>query len=73
MGALLVALGDNSITGRLSYHVPVINMVREPERILCLYQFAMSVMAGAGLDWVLNLRTRLWLKMTVAIVLLQLL
>jgi hypothetical protein len=28
----------------------------------------MSVMAGAGLDWVLNRRTRSWLKMTVATV-----
>jgi hypothetical protein len=52
--SVLIALGDNTWAGPLSYQVPLLNKVREPVRILFLYQFAMATLAAVGLDLILG-------------------
>lgn len=47
--ALVVALANNTPIGSLIYYVPVLNRVREPLRIVYLYQFCVATLAGAGL------------------------
>jgi Bacterial membrane protein YfhO len=69
LGALLVALGNNTIIGRLSYYLPLINKVREPARILILYQFAMALLAALGVKLVLRRMNWRWLRRIVAILL----
>ncbi len=51
---LLVALAGNTPFGWLAYRLPLLNMVREPVRILYLYQFCFATLAASGLQMVLN-------------------
>jgi hypothetical protein len=51
---LIVALAGNTPFGWLAYRLPVLNMVREPVRILYLYQFCFAALAAFGLQMVLN-------------------
>jgi hypothetical protein len=46
--SVLMARGGHTIVGRMSWYVPVLSYVREPVRMLFLYQFAMSVLAAMG-------------------------
>jgi hypothetical protein len=52
--ALLIALAGNTPFGWLAYRLPLLNMVREPVRILYLYQFCFAALAASGLEMVLN-------------------
>jgi hypothetical protein len=47
--ALIVALANSTPIGSLIYYLPVLNRVREPLRIIYLYQFCVATLAGAGL------------------------
>jgi hypothetical protein len=47
--SLVVALANSTPIGSLIYYVPVLNRVREPLRIVYLYQFCVATLAGAGL------------------------
>lgn len=51
---LLVALAGNTPFGWLAYRIPLLNMVREPVRILYLYQFCFATLAASGLQMALN-------------------
>lgn len=51
---IVVALAGNTPFGWLIYKLPVLNMVREPNRILYLYQFCFAALAAFGLQTVLN-------------------
>ena len=51
---LLVALAGNTPFGWLAYRLPLLNMVREPVRILYLYQFCFAALAASGLQMALN-------------------
>ena len=51
---LLVALAGNTPLGWLAYRLPLLNMVREPVRILYLYQFCFATLAASGLQTALN-------------------
>ena len=51
---VIVALAGNTPVGWLIYSLPVLNMVREPIRILYLYQFCFAALAAFGLQMVLN-------------------
>jgi hypothetical protein len=51
---VVVALAGNTPIGWLIYSLPVLNMVREPIRILYLYQFCFAALAAFGLQMVLN-------------------
>src|SRR4029077_3412965 len=51
---LLVALMGNTPFGWLAYRLPLLNMVREPVRILYLYQFGFAALASSGLQMALN-------------------
>jgi hypothetical protein len=51
---LLVALAGNTPFGWLAYRLPLLNMVREPVRILYLYQFCFATLAAFGLQMALN-------------------
>src|SRR5204863_2454249 len=51
---LLVALAGNTPFGWLAYRPPLLNMVREPVRILYLYQFCFATLAASGLQMALN-------------------
>jgi hypothetical protein len=52
---LLVALAGNTTPfGWLAYRLPLLNMVREPVRILYLYQFCFATLAASGLQMALN-------------------
>lgn len=51
---LLVALAGNTPFGWLAYGLPLLNMVREPVRILYLYQFCLAALAASGLQMALN-------------------
>jgi hypothetical protein len=51
---VVVALAGNTPLGWLAYRLPVLNMVREPIRILYLYQFCFAALAASGLQMVLN-------------------
>jgi len=51
---LLVALGGNTPLGFLAYRLPLLNMVRQPVRILYLYQFCSAALAAGGLQMALN-------------------
>ena len=51
---LLVALVGNTPFGWLAYRLPLLNMVREPVRILYLYQFCFATLAASGLQMALN-------------------
>jgi hypothetical protein len=52
--AILVAVAGNTPFGWLIYRLPVLNMVREPARILYLYQFCFAALAAFGIQMVLN-------------------
>jgi hypothetical protein len=56
--SVLVALGGHTIVGRISWYVPILSYVREPIRILFLYQFAMSVLAAVGAQRLSELITK---------------
>ena len=51
---LLVALAGNTPFGWLAYRLPLLNMVRQPVRILYLYQFCFAALAASGLQMALN-------------------
>ena len=51
---LLVALAGNTPFGWLAYRLPLLNMVREPVRILYLYQFCFATLAAFGLQMALS-------------------
>lgn len=55
---ILVALGGRTPIGSLVYHLPVLNRVREPVRILYLYQFCIATLAASGLNLVLRDRNQ---------------
>lgn len=54
LGSVLVSMGDGSALGRLSYRVPVLNAVREPVRILCIYHLAVSFLVALGTAFLLE-------------------
>src|SRR5262249_6998203 len=51
---LIIALAGNTPFGWLVYRLPLLNMVREPVRILYLYQFCLAALAASGLQMALN-------------------
>ncbi len=51
---LLVALAGNTPFGWLASRLPLLNMVRQPVRILYLYQFCFATLAASGLEMALN-------------------
>ena len=51
---LLVALAGNTPFGWLASRLPLLNMVRQPIRILYLYQFCFATLAASGLQTALN-------------------
>jgi len=51
---LLVALVGKTSFDWLAYQLPLVNMVREPVRILYLYQFCFAALAASGLQMALN-------------------
>jgi len=51
---LISAFGSDLGLVYLNYHVPLINAVREPTRHLFLFQFAITVLVGLGLDSLRN-------------------
>jgi hypothetical protein len=51
---LLVALARHTPFGWLAYRLPLLNMVRQPVRILYLYQFCFAALAASGLQMALN-------------------
>jgi hypothetical protein len=51
---LLVALAGKTPFGWLAYRLPLLNMVREPVRILYLYQFCFAALAASGLQVALS-------------------
>src|SRR4029077_55957 len=48
--SIVVALGEEGHLARLFYSVPLIGNIREPIRMLFLYQFAMAILASLGVD-----------------------
>jgi hypothetical protein len=52
--SFLVALGDSTPLGKIFYHTPLLNKVREPVRILYLYQFCMAGLAAYGLSFAIQ-------------------
>ncbi len=67
LSSVLVALGDHTIVGRLSWRIPILNLVREPIRILFLYQFAMALLAAMGAQWLLeNVTRRQWQRLALS-------
>ncbi len=56
--SVVVALGGHTIVGRISWYVPILSYVREPIRILFLYQFAMSVLAAIGAQYLSEVMTK---------------
>lgn len=46
--ALLLALGETTPLAHLTFHLPVVNKFRAPARYLCVFAFAVSVLAGLG-------------------------
>lgn len=52
MGALaiLIGLGDQSVLGRISYHVPLLKDIREPARIGCLVHLSCCILVALGID-----------------------
>ena len=59
VSAVLVAMGDGSYPGRLSYYFPGVGMVRQPVRILCLYHLAAGILVAGGVDFMLKKASRL--------------
>lgn len=53
--SVLVALGDHTIVGQLSWYIPTLNKIREPIRILFLYHFAMASLAAMGVQLITNI------------------
>jgi len=49
--SLLVALGEATWIGAAVYRIPILNRVREPIRIVYLYQFCIAAAAGIGLHF----------------------
>jgi hypothetical protein len=47
---LMVALGSTTSLGTFVYHIPILNRVREPSRIIYLYQFCVATLAASGLQ-----------------------
>jgi hypothetical protein len=62
---LLVALAGNTRFGWLTYRLPLLNMVREPVRILYLYQFCFATLAAFGLQMALTGIPRRSLRFTI--------
>jgi hypothetical protein len=52
--AFLLALGDQTPLAFLTYHLPVINKFRAPARHLIEVAFALSVLAGIGVQMILR-------------------
>ncbi len=53
--ALLISLGDQTFMGPIAWHTPLLNKVRQPTRVLYLYDFATATLAAFGLGFVLSL------------------
>jgi hypothetical protein len=51
---IVVALAGNTPLGWLTFRLPVLNIVREPVRILYLYQFCLAALAAFGLQRAMN-------------------
>jgi len=51
---VVVALAGKTPLGWLAYRLPVVSMVREPVRILYLYQFSFAALAASGLQIALS-------------------
>jgi hypothetical protein len=56
--SVLFARGGHTIVGQISWYIPVLNLVREPIRMLFLYQFGMSVLAAMGAQRLSELVTK---------------
>jgi len=52
--ALLLSLGDATPLAKLMFHVPIYNLFRAPARHLMEFVFAISVLAGIGLNEIRN-------------------
>jgi hypothetical protein len=65
---IVVALAGNTPLGWLTYRIPVLNMVREPARILYLYQFCFATLAAFGLQMAMNGISRPWGWLTIFII-----
>ena len=65
---LLVALVGNTPFGWLAYRLPLLNMVRQPVRILYLYQFCFATLAASGLQMALNGIPRRWGRFTIFVI-----
>jgi hypothetical protein len=63
----LIALGDNSTVGKLSYYVPGLNAIRTPVRTLCLYHVGVGILAAAGVDVLLLALRRLPLRLALSL------
>lgn len=48
--ALLLAFGKNTFLYKIVYYLPGFNMFRAPSKIIVLWVFAMSILAGKGTD-----------------------
>jgi hypothetical protein len=52
--SLLISLGDQTFMGPIAWHTPILNKVRQPIRVLYLYDFATAVLAAFGLSFILS-------------------
>src|SRR6185436_3534610 len=48
--AWLLMMGDHTPLGRVTYHIPILNLFRAPQRHAYEWSFAVAVLAAAGLD-----------------------
>ena len=58
MGAIVLALGANTPIYKLIYLLPGFDRIRAPAKIIYLYVFALSLLAGIGMDGLLRLSGR---------------
>jgi hypothetical protein len=47
---LFSATGDNLGFAKINYHIPILNMIRQPARNLYLFVFAISILSAIGFD-----------------------
>lgn len=55
LAALVLSMGGWTPFGWITYHLPIINSMREPSRYLYLFAFAAATLAGFGFDRVVRL------------------
>jgi Bacterial membrane protein YfhO len=58
MAGLFLALGQNNPLYKIFYFLPLYNKLRIPARALLLFDLAVSILAGLGLDGLLRLRAK---------------